>query len=399
MATATAPTVRDFRCNGCGSPLKIPSNSRGKVTCPSCKTDCVIDGLVKNAEMAEKENITGGVPLSASPSMLHRKLVSAIAETAGMPLDVFEKVEVLREEHHCVPAYYFYCNGTASYTYEAGNIRSQVVVRDTGDKSWEERRSHTEWTQMNGTANVSAEVVTSGNKAFGSQVNGLYKYQKTLFDFDELEFPHDVITHDFNFVQTASFNEYAKPYVERLLEANAEKAVESKTTRDLTMSGSRIDKDEVRRIFLGMYRVVFKYGDKEYTMWLTGDGEKIIHDGMPVDAAQKAAVDNKRQEMEREVSSVPIPSTTGWTIGKWVCIIAALFTYGISLIGAVVCHIKRKNVMNPYHEHIASVRSKYQSEITSLEAGAKNVVQQFRNKKKPLCGIYEQEVTGDSSAF
>ena len=38
-------TVRDFRCNGCGSPLKIPSNSRAPVQCPSCKTECMASFL------------------------------------------------------------------------------------------------------------------------------------------------------------------------------------------------------------------------------------------------------------------------------------------------------------------------------------------------------------------
>ena len=48
--------VQDFKCNGCGAPLPIPKNSKGHVKCPSCKTECVIEGLVKNAEIAAKEN-------------------------------------------------------------------------------------------------------------------------------------------------------------------------------------------------------------------------------------------------------------------------------------------------------------------------------------------------------
>ena len=47
--------VRDFHCNNCGAPLSIPKNSKGKVVCPSCKTECIIEGLVKNSEIQAKE--------------------------------------------------------------------------------------------------------------------------------------------------------------------------------------------------------------------------------------------------------------------------------------------------------------------------------------------------------
>ena len=39
--------VKSFHCNNCGAPLVIPKGSKGKVICPSCRTECVIEGLVK----------------------------------------------------------------------------------------------------------------------------------------------------------------------------------------------------------------------------------------------------------------------------------------------------------------------------------------------------------------
>ncbi|MCL1994774.1 MAG: hypothetical protein FWG63_01045 [Defluviitaleaceae bacterium] len=405
----TNATVRDFRCNGCGSPLKIPKNSRGHVTCPSCKTDSVIDGLVKNAEMAEKENIASGIPLTASSAILHRKLVSYIAETPGMPLDVFEKGVVVSEEHHCVPAFYFYTNGTASYTYEAGNVRQQKIVRENTEKSWVETHKHMEWTQMTGSANASAEVVASGNKKFSSQVKDLYMLLdgNKLHDFDELEFTHDVITHDYNYPQTASFNEHAKPYIEQLLRNNAKKQLSGKDFRALNLGGSRIDKDEVVRIFLGMYRIVFEYNGKEYVIWATGDGEKATSEVMPVDSTREAAINSKKQDMEKAVSDVPVPTTGKFRAGFWGSLVLGIFlapvfdviAFVLGIVGAVVFSVLKSNVMAPYEAKCSEIRSKFQSEIDSLEAEARNVVQQFKSKKQPLRGIYEQEVSGDASAF
>ena len=409
MASAT---VRDFRCNGCGAPLKIPNNSRGQVTCPSCKTESIIEGLVKNAEMAAKENIASGIPLTASPSTLHRTLVNCIADTTGMPLDVFENGVVVREEHHCVPAFFFHCNGTASYTCDAGTEKEkdgdshqeQTLMGNTVTKTKIIR--YIEWTPMSGNANASGEVVASGNRDFSSIIRELYLHldQNQLYDFDELNFPHDVITHSYNLPQTAAFNENAKPYMESLIKKDAERTLANRITKDLAMGSSRIEKETVR-IFLGLYRLVFQYGGKEYSIWVTGDGKDAINEGMPVDTRQKSAVDNKRQSMEQAVSAVPQPTTTVWTIGMWVCIIVGVIGFPtivlpiLGIIGAIVCHIKKKNIMTPYNEQVSSIRAKHQSEINALEAGAKNVVHQFRSRKQPLRGIYEQEVAGDASAF
>lgn len=45
-----------------------------------------------------------------------------------MPLDLLERVEIVKEEHLCVPAYLFYCNAMGNYTYDAGNIREHKTA-------------------------------------------------------------------------------------------------------------------------------------------------------------------------------------------------------------------------------------------------------------------------------
>ena len=68
--------VKDFHCNNCGAALNIPKNSKGKVVCPSCKTECIIEGLVKNAEIQAKENINSGIPLAADKLLLNQCVVN-----------------------------------------------------------------------------------------------------------------------------------------------------------------------------------------------------------------------------------------------------------------------------------------------------------------------------------
>lgn len=415
---ASTIMVRDFRCNGCGAPLKIPPNSSASVKCPSCKTECVVERLIKNAEMAAKENIASGVPLTATPAMLHHKLVSLISESPNIPADIFEKGEVIREEHHCVPAFYFYCNGSASYTYEAGtekvrdgNSRVTSNWLDNGTTTTTERIRYIEWSPMSGTTNASGEVVASGNKEFGKVVGELYMFldNSKLYDFSELEFPSDVITHEFNTPQTAAFNDYAKTYFENLLEANAEKALSSKCTKNLEMGGSRIDKDEVIRIFLGIYCIVFLYEGKEYAICVSGDASKAISGGMPEDRRQKETVENNEQKMEKEIAAVPVPKGWKYTLGGvGLGLLGFLIFASANLVIALIVFIGlfggpavifKGSAMNKYKEKCEAIRKKHQKEINNMDSQWSTITQQFRNQMKPMRGIYENKVSGNPDVF
>jgi hypothetical protein len=235
-------SVKDFKCNNCGAPLPIPKNSNGIVKCPSCKTECVIEGLVKNAEMADKENINSGIPLNASSARLHKNLLTFLSESPSLPLDIFEKGEVVREEHHCVPAYLFNnCRGSMSYSYEIGTIREETVVRDNGEKSWEEIRKHTDWSPLSKTANAKATVFTSGSKILAKQINELYMFlpSSKLVDYAELEFPPDVVTYDYNQTQAAAY-ETITPYIEKLVKEKVKKSVDGQNYRNLSIDGEEV---------------------------------------------------------------------------------------------------------------------------------------------------------------
>jgi len=413
VAPTQTTVAREFRCNGCGSPLKIPTNSSAPVRCPSCKTECLIERAIKNTEIAAKENIESGVPLTASPAMLHRILVHCIAETPGMPIDVFDKVEVLREEHYCVPAYFFSCNGTETFTYDVANVREQTVTGETDDHYYEKTVQREEWDNgRSSTAAVRMIVIASGNREMTEQVESLYGNleSKKLVDIEELIYPADVNTVKSDVPQTMAYNEFAVPVVEYALKEKAVDSLSKQKTRDLQMGGANIQKDVVR-IFLGMYYIVFKYGDQEYSIWVSGDGERFAYDSMPVDTAQKAAVDNTRAAMEREVSAVPVPKSGKYTAAFWINIAFWVIVGGATapggvlvglifiVIGSIIIKVLKGKMMQPYNDQCAAIRSKYQGQINSLEAGARNAVQQFKSKKQPLKGIYEQEVAGDASAF
>ncbi|MCL2223211.1 MAG: hypothetical protein FWC20_11325 [Oscillospiraceae bacterium] len=409
-ATVQAYTtrVRDFQCNNCGSPLKIPTNSNAAVRCPSCKTECLIERAIKNAEIASKENIESGIPLTATPSELHSIVVSVLTSSPAMPLDVFKKVEVVREEHYCVPAYVFHCNGTESFNYEVGNERSQTYTVDRGDSVDVREKTRMEWAPSSGTASVRKVILASGNRDLNNHVNSLYANFDTnkLVDIEELIFPANVDTLNANYPQTAAFNEIAVPIVEKELKEKAEDQIRKQTTTGLSFGGASIQKDTVR-IFLGMYRVVFSYGEDEHSVWINGDGSNWWwNEGVPEDSSLKAAIDNKNQAMEQEVEAVPVPKTWYYTLGAVGSVVLGIVLLGVmgefglilGIIGAIVLLLLKRRMWKPYNKKCEDIRTRFQQEIDTLEAGIKNATQKFKSEKNALRGIYEK-VSGDSGAF
>jgi len=373
--------VRDFHCNNCGAPLSIPKNSKGKVICPSCKTECIIEGLAKNAEIQDKENINSGIPLVASGTTLNQCVVDVLTASEYMPLDVLEKANVLKEEHICIPAYLYYCNAMASFTYEAGNRREHKTAIDLGDRTRVEKEEYTEWTQMSSTASTTETIIASGNREFGALVQKLYMHldPNSLIDVEELDYPFDVQTCSYNLPQSAAFNEYVKPYMDSVLEDKAMESLQGKTYRNISMGGSNIQKDEIIRIFLGVYHIVYEYNGKQYSIYVTGDGQSYIFDDVPIDTQREQILNEKNAAMSG------IKNKHKWFFyGIIIFTIAAIFTMGITLIGTIICCIFYFKFKKEYN----TKKTVCQQEIDAFKAQSDQAKRNFIQKNQPLNGIY-----------
>lgn len=56
------------------------------------------------------------MPLAADVGALHERIVEFLTNSPCMPLDLLERVEIVKEEHLCVPAYLLYCDAMGNYT-------------------------------------------------------------------------------------------------------------------------------------------------------------------------------------------------------------------------------------------------------------------------------------------
>lgn len=368
--------IIDFKCSNCGGPLQSTGHSNGRVVCPYCHTECAIDGLIKNAEILEKENINSGVSIDLDKDALNVNVVEALTSAgSAYPLDIFQNGAVVMEKHLCVPSYLFYCNGMASFTYEVGAEKERTTGGEVkGNKVKYKTEKYTEWLPMGGTTNTATSVIAPGNRNFSEVIKHVFGYYDAnkLIDVEELILPTDVETHTFNLPQPAAFNEFAKPRVEAMLMESAENSLSGKNYRALTLGGCSVQKDEVLRLSLGLYQIAFQYKGNIHTLFMSGDGSGYWWDLQPVDSERLQFYNDKTAAVEKLKKS---PFMTLAIIST----IAALFTSGISLIGTALfgfLHFKRR-----------SNRKKIEAEIDAFIMEARNNKEQFLQSGNYIKGI------------
>jgi hypothetical protein len=402
VSLSSRPCVlRDFHCTSCGAALPIPKNSKGHVACPFCRNEMVIESLVKNAEIIDKENINSGVSLNATSAILHRHLFKQLAETHCIPLDAFDEVEVIREERYCYPAYCFSCNATASYMCEVGKAVKSRTTEDLGDKVQTTTYTDIQWEPLSGNVSVTKSVTVPGNKASVQQIIELYSgYDHNRFeDVEDLVFPPDTESHKYNLPIPVAFDQYAAPMIEELLGQKVKDHLSNRNVRNITFGGSNTQKDTVR-LYLGLYHIIYKYGSSEYSCWATGDGQKCWHDKpLPPDPQRVTAYQTKEA-----AASVSPKSAVGWIVGAVICGVIAFFTFtssvllGLLLLAGAgglgygyVPAKKRADEHNAQLEHAKADFESFKSQETA-------VIQRFKQQNQALRGIYS-DCTGDASAF
>jgi len=403
MTTASSQsiTAQSINCQSCAAPLELPKNFKGSTRCQYCDAENFIKGMdSKNAEIAAKENINSGIPFTLTPAMLHLKLVEEFYGQPFTPIDIFEKIEV-SERRFFVPAYVFYCNAAAPFTYEAGNVRERA-----------DRTKYIEYTQMSSSVTTTATLLAPGNKESLADLGIIHYYfynpanphtplpaisfeslSASLVDIEELDLPNDAIMLDYNIPSVVAFNEYTKPQIEAHLVRSAENTLHGMEYRNLKMGGSNIQKDKEVRILIGVYQLSFEYEGKSYSYNITGDGSNswyTVEDDFPYDDQRDKAYGEKKQAIEK------LPKGTGWlTFGIVMTILASPFTLGLLLLLLIPLFKARKKKMVAYRERYNILKN----DFDQFDSQWTDAVARFKAEKKGLRGVYRDAVTGDESAF
>jgi hypothetical protein len=352
-------------------------------------------------------SFSGGLGLTATGSRIHQRLVQVLVDTPNLPLDIFQQINVLREEHYFVPAYVFFCTGTASYTYEYSVDVKRTWTEDragSGNTTWQTTKTETDaqWHTTSANANVSRAVYAPMNGQFGGQISRLFNdgaIDGKLVPASQLSTPADAVYPSADLSEQQAYAKYAVSSVNELLRNQINEAVVGRRTRSLQMGGASIQKDSaVDTVLLGLYRIVLEYKGREYHVWLGGDGQSGYAENLPRDVVREKLIADKKQEQE----ALPKAKTGLLTLGMIVGIVIVFSglmngTTVLSIVGvavAVACLVPRIMKKKEYRERYNAA----QREIDALTNELGGVKDQFKASRRALRGIYNG-LSGDSSAF
>ena len=377
--------MKVYHCKNCGAALEVGARPTSNVVvCPACHTQNMIENIVKNAEIAAKQNINSGIPLSVGPDQLHAVLVEALAASPNLPLDVFDEVEVLRETHVCVPAYCFEVMGNMSYTVEVGAEREREHTSVSNGNITVTTKKQIEYSTINGQAFDSKTMFVAGSKEMTSVVTALYRDYDTgaLVDIEDLVFPEDVYTCNPDLPQTTAFNQYIRPTMEKYLENKALQSLSNSIYRNFTPGGTNIQKGETLRVFVGIYEIAYRYKNKEFYLYVTGDGRAYYYDELPTDDTRVV----KAQALQNELNSVKDISWVAWggvALGILLLILGVPFIVALILGAGLFIGLKIFLGKKPKAE-----RAAIQARIDAFNREPAEAMQRFLSSGRHLRGIY-----------
>ncbi|MCL1831846.1 MAG: hypothetical protein FWG45_02910 [Oscillospiraceae bacterium] len=366
--------MKDFRCPGCDAALPIPESARETVVCSHCGGSVLWERNTnnQNAEIAAKQDINSGVALCTPPVRLHFMLVDALCASPVVPLDVFDNVEVLSEERYYVPSYCFSCSAQAAFSYELGVERQRQKVVGSGSNKRIVNENYTEWTPQSSLVSVSPTIFASGNRRMTPPVKTLYATYQTanLIDVEELVFPPDCVTMNYDYPVPALFGEHVKPAVDATLANQARTQVGGRNVKDFIVNPGNVQRD-VTRVLLGLYRITFRYNGGTFVLWVTGDGRQAFNEGLPTDLSRRdtlAAMEKQLNDMGAQHASM-----------NQKAVMLSVLTCGIYWFAANAGGLKR--------ERITAIEA-HKSAISAYKAELDSVKNAFRARKGILKGIY-----------
>jgi len=394
LHTESTRTV-ELKCNSCGASLDVPQSISGVVVCPYCNTKCVIERTVTDKSASQNSSTEEALclPFSSSATKLHRLLIDFFVKNKHIPNDIFECAEVIREEHCFVPVYIFNCNGSEAFTYDIKNIRTYKTAVKDGDDVHMQNVDYEEWDNGNSsTASVRASVIATGCYSFERVVPSLYERINTshLCKVSDAVLPADTRKlYDATPMPTV-FERYVVPAVENELKSKAYDILSGQSFRNLRMCGANIQKD-ITKLYLGIYKIIYKYKEKEYEFFVSHDGLRVYTENAPYSDALDDLIKKKKEQCTREKSSLVMPNTSGYTVGRTLSLavgipfvliagsalstvsdelsmVACLLLLSIPIFGSIFFGKLKNNAMKPYFDKRDEIERRYADEIEQISA-------------------------------
>lgn len=392
--------VKRITCSGCGAPLEMPqSGAIRKIKCPYCDTETIISNAEHNLEILNKRNILGGLKFDMLDAGIHHMIIEMLSMASSAPLDVYENCVVKSVNKIIIPAYWFdNCTGMGTAQFEKGMEKEYNEIVGQGEYMHSEKRYRTEWFPMSSAVSATSDFVVSGNKEYSSLFETLYSniHSPNIIDVEQLDYPADCITPDYDIPDAVVFNTSVKALMENTVREQANRTVGGNKIRNLQITGISIQKGDVRRISVGIYEIVVEYGGTDYKLYLSNNGSTYTYTSLPSDQNRQLHIDQINQAIkDADTSRRKILLGTTITLAVLGLILLIFIVGVVFLIAALVVGLV---FYMPVEKEYRAKKKELEAEMNSLMGEFSTVKQNFKDRKVALAGVLNH-VSGDPEAF
>ncbi|MCM1314480.1 MAG: hypothetical protein NC040_08175 [Muribaculaceae bacterium] len=333
------PVIKECSCPSCGGTIEKVTSSRG--ICPFCDNTYFFENLENFNQVLQKERINSGMNFQPCDNSINQHIIEFLTSDPAAPLDVLENAFIKSKKAICVPAYYYHCNGSSDYMCDVGTDNQKHV----GDgKGGVKTVTETTWSTISGNIRADVQRTVSGNNKYDSVISELYKdnmssVNNALVDIESLEIPPDAEVIPFDIAETALLDKYVRPDINEELKASVIRQIGNRKYRELSLGNSNINENNIRRQLISLYNVIFSDGINDYSMYVSGNGEKSTINGTPPTDSQRLQEYNDIRNAFNEADSKVSKSGNLGIVGIILAVILLIFGLwfiSIPLVSAAV---------------------------------------------------------------
>ncbi len=316
-----------MRCGHCGADLPMPKGIARMVRCSFCGTMHLINWNSANGTSSDSCTATAMLGLTGeiSEESIKKGVGKMLLSSKCPPLDVFENGIVDEVVEVGVPAFWFDdCTVRGHILYEKKYTYTTTHEEGEGDNRHTVKDTNIEWRHHTLDVSEVKDFIVSANEEYSDIVKQFY-YYKDLDAGKDIGFINSIDVEDImdnDLPESTAFKKDIGPELESRMMALAQKqlvpvkddgnkpkflGIEIKNEqeiRNISVSGVELDKKTPKTIWIALCKVLYRYKDKVYPLYLSHDGTEVFYKESPVDKERLGFLQGLRQKAEEKEESI-----------------------------------------------------------------------------------------------
>lgn len=337
-----------MRCGHCGAELPMPKGIARMVRCTFCGTMHLINWNSANGTGGDSCTATAMLGLTGEQSeeSIKKGVEKMLLSSKCPPLSVFEEGIVDEVVEVGVPAFWFDdCTVRGHILYEKKYTYTTTHEEGEGDKRHTVQDTNIEWRHHQLDVSEVTDFIVSANKEYSEIIKHFY-YYKDLDAGKDIGFINSMDVEDImdqDLPESVAFKSDIGSELESRMMALAQKQLvppeengkkrklfgieikDDQEIRNIKVSGVELDKKAPKIIWIALCKVLYRYKDKGYTLYLSHDGTEAFYKESPIDNDRLGLLQKLQKAAEEKEKAIQNQLFT-YTMIAAIAAVAGLFS-------------------------------------------------------------------------